>query len=520
MKTIQQLSYKAISVIGIMLMLTSAAIAQVEQTPAQGNESTPVDTTATKPQKDNPPIDTKASTSSDIFEIGRRRIRGDHNKATLRFHTRGINWNFVAESTGMNFGYDGNKIFTMQHNGAISYKDFFTFGTLYPDGGIKFRKNGDLTFEHKDSKLNFKEGERTWSINAKAPYNFYIKHNEKQNFGLEIEPDYKVLISNDLKIAGKAGIEFYSGRNYRLNTWLKPEDDGGNKMLTVGSNFKIRDKLVFGDWGNGVNLYEGNAYEYNEEDLPLITDAPFLSNKSITAAGQILANGGLITYDGIESFNITNISSYSEPPTFTVSKAGVVDAKEYLIDGQPINWDGTTFVNTSPWETANEGIHTLKLVTIGSDKAPIAGTKLHVDGRVYISENEGEEAGFDDVSSENYEDYLLWVEEGIVAWDIAIVDTEEWPDYVFDASYELKGLDELESFIKEKGHLHTMPSAQEVEKTGFTLSDMTKRTLKTVEELTLHTIAQEKKIKAQNSQIEELKTLTQNLLERLKRLEK
>ena len=77
---------------------------------------------------------------------------------------------------------------------------------------------------------------------------------------------------------------------------------------------------------------------------------------------------------------------------------------------------------------------------------------------------------------------------------------------------ENKSLKDVEKNIKEKGHLHTMPSAEFIEKNGFTLTDISKRIVKTIEELTLHTINQEKQIESQN-------ILINNLMNRLNALE-
>ncbi|GAA3638882.1 hypothetical protein [Flavivirga jejuensis] len=142
-------------------------------------------------------------------------------------------------------------------------------------------------------------------------------------------------------------------------------------------------------------------------------------------------------------------------------------------------------------------------LTVGTNEA-IPGTIAHFDGRVYISENDGTHEGFDDHTDNRYLDYLLWVEEGIVSNDFAIADLEDWPDYVFGEGYNLPSLEEVENNIKKTGHLHTMPSAEVVEKNGFEVSDMTKRMVKTIEELTLYTINQEKQIINQEKQIEML----------------
>lgn len=134
----------------------------------------------------------------------------------------------------------------------------------------------------------------------------------------------------------------------------------------------------------------------------------------------------------------------------------------------------------------------------------VTGAIAHFDGRVYISEAGVDEEGFTDQQHNNYQDFLLWVEEGIVSTDFALADLIDWPDYVFYNDYKLPSLANVEKNIKENGHLHTMPSAKEVEENGFTVKDMTKRVVKTIEELTLHTIAQEKQIEAQNKLIEKL----------------
>jgi len=53
----------------------------------------------------------------------------------------------------------------------------------------------------------------------------------------------------------------------------------------------------------------------------------------------------------------------------------------------------------------------------------------------------------------------------------------------------------VEHHIKEKGHLINIPSAKEVEKDGVQLGEMNKLLLEKIEELTLYTLQQEKRIK-------------------------
>lgn len=102
-----------------------------------------------------------------------------------------------------------------------------------------------------------------------------------------------------------------------------------------------------------------------------------------------------------------------------------------------------------------------------------------------------------------------------------------WSDFVFEKDYNLPTLKEVENYINEKGHLKDIPCAKEVEKNGILLGEMDSKLLQKIEELTLYTIQQEKKINEQKSnlkkqelEITELKTLNQKLLELQKRLEK
>jgi hypothetical protein len=147
--------------------------------------------------------------------------------------------------------------------------------------------------------------------------------------------------------------------------------------------------------------------------------------------------------------------------------------------------------------------HIKGTTSFGAERIPLfSGATVAIDGRLLISDTNAAHNTFTAIANENYKDYLLWVQEGIVATDFAVAALSQWPDYVFNKEYKLNTLNEVATFIKTNGHLPTMPSAKEIEEKGFTLSDMTKRTVKTVEELTLHTIEQQKLIENQAQLIE------------------
>ena len=110
--------------------------------------------------------------------------------------------------------------------------------------------------------------------------------------------------------------------------------------------------------------------------------------------------------------------------------------------------------------------------------------------------------------------YTLWVDGDIgINGDIenkdgVLGDLEDaWPDFVFDEDYDLPGVAELKKSIARNGHLPYMLSAMDVKENGYGLHDMNKRLLRTVEELTLHTIQQEEKIQDLQIQFDMLKQL-------------
>jgi hypothetical protein len=100
--------------------------------------------------------------------------------------------------------------------------------------------------------------------------------------------------------------------------------------------------------------------------------------------------------------------------------------------------------------------------------------------------------------------YKLSVDGDIICEEVYVLDSGDWPDWVFDEGYELMSLQELENSIREYNHLPGLPPASEVEENGFELGDMQKRVLQKVEELTLYTIEQGKQLSEQAALIDEL----------------
>jgi hypothetical protein len=98
--------------------------------------------------------------------------------------------------------------------------------------------------------------------------------------------------------------------------------------------------------------------------------------------------------------------------------------------------------------------------------------------------------------------YNLFVRGGILADEVRVRTT--WSDYVFEDSYNLPTLEEVEKHIKEKGHLINVPSGKQVEEEGIEMGQMAKIQQEKIEELTLYLIQQNKEIAALKAQMKVL----------------
>jgi hypothetical protein len=99
------------------------------------------------------------------------------------------------------------------------------------------------------------------------------------------------------------------------------------------------------------------------------------------------------------------------------------------------------------------------------------------------------------------------------------VETDNWPDYVFDKKYVLPDLSVVKAFTDRNRHLPEMPSEKKVAEEGVNVGEISKLLVKKVEELTLYLI----EVKETNTQLtsklalEEKRYIT--LEKRLKELE-
>jgi hypothetical protein len=101
--------------------------------------------------------------------------------------------------------------------------------------------------------------------------------------------------------------------------------------------------------------------------------------------------------------------------------------------------------------------------------------------------------------------YKLFVEQGILTEKVkvAIKNSKDWFDHVFDKKYDLMPLSHLEKYIQENKHLPDVPTTAEVMKDGLDLGKMNAILLKKVEELTLYTIQLQKEVEGLRKEVQQ-----------------
>ena len=84
-------------------------------------------------------------------------------------------------------------------------------------------------------------------------------------------------------------------------------------------------------------------------------------------------------------------------------------------------------------------------------------------------------------------------------------------DFVFEEDYNLRSLEEVETFVKTEKHLPEIASAEEMELNGLNINEFQIQLLQKIEELTLYSIELNKKFKELSEQVSEIRRENEEL---------
>jgi hypothetical protein len=250
---------------------------------------------------------------------------------------------------------------------------------------------------------------------------------------------------------------------------------------------------VYAQWVSSGNnlLYSAGKIGIGTSSLPaaLTISSPFVAPPS---GANVASNFVAGTFSVLGN----TAGSYLYPFEFQHSNAGNIDRllfSPYRRVAGP-NWQGTAY-----------------RMQIAVDNSFTAGDKAYVEigvsdpnssGGGFISlGTEGQDrlvvtsAGTVGIGTLDTKGYKLAVAGNAVAESITVKLRGLWPDFVFDHSYKLKSLEEIEIFLLKNKHLPEIPSAKEVNDNGIELGQMNAKLLQKIEELTLILIDQNKRLK-------------------------
>ncbi|MDX2302816.1 MAG: hypothetical protein NW226_08450 [Microscillaceae bacterium] len=290
--------------------------------------------------------------------------------------------------------------------------------------------------------------------------------------------------------------------------------------------------------------YQNNNYGYSagNENVSGFLNSNFghQAGKSLTGNGNVTlgANAGmananlnysvLIGYNAGYDADASTSDIKSTKPFFMVNNSA--SNENPLLFGYFVDTDD--YNSTADPNASRYGTGSIRMAQLGINTHELVDScALTVGGAVHIGPKDNDaNTSFSAANTKYYKDYLLWVEKGIVSEDYAIVpkadwadapadgdgsiiqmSEDRWGDFVFGDNYDLISLKELEEFINKNKHLPGIPSAEEIVKQGYSLSKMNKNFIVKIEELTLYTIEQDKKIKALELQLTQYESLAKEV---------
>ncbi|WP_299114040.1 hypothetical protein [uncultured Winogradskyella sp.] len=344
----------------------------------------------------------------------------------------------------------------------------------------------------------------------------YFSENTSFNSGFGVNQDGITISSVDfsntpnnlsnIHVEPNSGIVFGYRRGTANETYEFPSDNGNaNEVLTTDGAGQLTwedpstSAINVEPWfGTDDNM----GATTNTEDIYTLGNVGIgLSNPSskLQIGGSQLSTGE--TVDTMEEFRLA-LHSEDAGNTFQAARTSGFSVRN---SGTGVGSNGSNLGLHTPYlfEFFNSGSAT-PFVVMNADTGnvgigtPTPNEKLEVAGNVYAS-----------------------------GGGALLTDTGVYADYVFEdyvdgtsklnTSYKFKTLEEVDAFILNNKHLPGVTGIKELEKTedGYyrvNISALSGQLLEKVEELFLHTIAQQKELKAKEAKINELEA-------RLKRIE-
>lgn len=463
---------------------------------------------------------------------------GDYNNLTKNYLKIGV----LGRASN---GLDGHTLFDLYHSNGTLKKAGFNFrineksaffingegnigiGTEKPLAGLDITSGPDWGGFRRGIRLSannaisVESGEMKYGMvgSENALHFFATNGGDKVNpFGsafaklMSLQPK-KVVIEGDLEVKGKIiyeGGQFTGGGSSTggsntggTTTGTGTSDDGG-KTDDGGKS----DGVTGGGFVEGTGdihwdgTYGGNIH-YSGGNVGIGTTSP---------GAKLEINGGptwIGSYNKSLTLNSNNALNFisASPQSSHFGIAGNSTSKKL------------DFFRPKWWQQEGEWTYQSLMTLDSNGNLNLGATgstyKLDVNGTFRATSS----AYFNDkvgIGTTSLDTFKLSVNGSVKAKAFLAI-ASGWADFVFADDYKLMPLHQLEKHVKANKHLPGIPTENEVIKNGVNVADVQVKLLQKVEELTLYLIEQNKKIEAQQKDIEQLKAENKELKLTLKK---
>ncbi|MDW3211922.1 MAG: hypothetical protein R8N23_18775 [Reichenbachiella sp.] len=279
---------------------------------------------------------------------------------------------------------------------------------------------------------------------------------------------------------------------------------GGN--LGVGVTAPV-EKLEVA--GNAVISESLTAKNLNTESMSVNGDFNVEGNSNVAQNSIVLGQLGVGVEAPTEKLEVAGNIKASEKVMAQTLESATIHVADNATISNKLTVQGKIGIGTTdePAE-ALEVVGTIMAANyVMSDGSPLKSSLWDETGADigYVGGNVG--IGVNDTRG-----FKMAIAGDMIVEEVTIDLQADWPDYVFEESYDLPSLKETASFIKENKHLPEIPSAADVEKNGVQVGEMNRLLLQKIEELTLYMI----QMQVEN---EQMMKANKGLLERIEALE-
>ncbi|PXX94890.1 hypothetical protein DF185_22835 [Marinifilum breve] len=146
------------------------------------------------------------------------------------------------------------------------------------------------------------------------------------------------------------------------------------------------------------------------------------------------------------------------------------------------------------WTVTDESLNSTKVVTVPYEN--------RFAGNIYFPQGKWQDNGNVGIGTTS-PNHKLDVKGTIRAQELKV--DMQGADFVFEEDYQLRSLEEVESFVQENKHLPDVAPAKEMQENGVNQSEMNQKLLQKIEELTLYVIEQNKLNQIQTKELKILK---------------